>query len=298
MNLAGLPVLVADLQFPEGLRWHDGRLWFSDMHAGAVHAADPTGDDEVVVRIEGDMPSGLGFLPDGSLLIVSMRRRRLLRMALDGRVAVHADLSQFPGNYLNDMAVSRAGYAYVGSRVVRPMSFKDLSGVSLAGADTLLRVDQDGRVEGADAAAVSPNGCVVTPDGSRLIMAETRAHRLGAYDVDSQGRLSNHQVLAEIDPLIPDGICLDADGAVWVGSGVSGVFARIRPGGEVTDRITLPDGLWATCCELGGPDGRTLFLAVCRADLPQVSRLVHGESAESSSAQGWIATTTVMVPRV
>ena len=257
-------LLLDHLAFPEGPRWHEGWLWFSDVTNKRVERVDIEGRREVVATFD-DRPSGLGFLPDGALLVVAMIQRRLLRVT-SGKIEQYADLRDFGGNFANDMVVDADGRAYVG---VRSAALKPGFAVPDAkdAPDVVVRVDPSGAASIAADQMVSPNGTVITPDGRTLVIAETYAHRLTAFDRASDGTLSGRRIFAEVDGVYPDGICLDDDGAVWVGSPYSDEFVRVRDGGEITDRLSVPGGV---ACALGGADRTTLFLlAVDSAALPK-----------------------------
>jgi sugar lactone lactonase YvrE len=243
--------LVDGLRFPEGPRWHDDRFWFSDMHAGRVMAVDMDGRSESIVDVEGE-PSGLGWLPDGRLLVVSMQDRRLLRLDPDGLSEV-ADLSSLASFHCNDMVVDREGRAYVGN-----FGF-DLHAGDSPTATNLILVHPDGRTEIAAKDMRFPNGAVITPDGRTLIVGETFGGCLTAFEIADDGTLHDRRLWAQLDGAVPDGICLDEEGAIWVASPVAqGGVLRIREGGEVTDRVAVENEAFA--CMLGGPDGRTLFI--------------------------------------
>lgn len=246
--------LVADgIVFGEGPRWHAGALWFSDIGDGGVHRVSPSGGLERVVDVAG-RPSGLGWLPDGRLLVVSMQERRLMRLEASGLVQ-HADLSQWCGGDANDMVVDAVGRAYVGNlgfdlerRPIEPRSTQ------------LVCVDPDGRARSVAQDLMAPNGMVIGPDGRTLIVGESGAGRLTAFDVDAQGGLSNRRVFARLEAGgAPDGICLDAEGAVWVASPTTRAFLRLHEGGGISDRIPTGDR-HAIACMLGGADRRTLYL--------------------------------------
>jgi sugar lactone lactonase YvrE len=275
-------VLLDGLRFPEGPRWHDELLWFSDMHAGLVMSVDLEGEARVVCEVAGD-PSGLGWLPDGRLLVVSMRHRRLLRLERRGLV-VHADLAPIAAFHCNDMVVDGRGRAYVGN-----FGFDLFARAPVAPARLAL-VLPDGRAEVAANDLLFPNGAVVTPDGHTLVVAESFAARLTAFDVGSDGRLSNRRVWAQLHAPpsgptpVPDGICLDAEGAIWVASPVGREVLRLREGGVVTHRIGLDR--MAIACALGGPERRTLF--VCSSE--------HLDPAETTARTGRIETVEVEVP--
>jgi sugar lactone lactonase YvrE len=275
-------VLLDGLRFPEGPRWHEERLWFSDMHAGVVLAVDLAGRVETIVAVPGE-PSGLGWLPDGRLLVVSMRDRRLLRLEASGLVE-HADLSPFATFHCNDMLVDAQGRAYVGN-----FGF-DLHGKAPVAPANLVLVHPDGRAELAATELLFPNGTVLTPDGRTLIVGESFAARLTAFDVAPDGRLAGRRVWASLPAspsgrtAVPDGICLDAEGAVWVASPTSNEFLRVREGGAVAARIPVDRS--AIACMLGGPERRTLFLCTSRAHDP----------AETAAREARIETIEVDVP--
>lgn len=251
-------VLLDGLRFPEGPRWRDGRLWFSDMHDGRVLALAPDGKAEEILALDGDEPSGLGWLPDGRLLVVAMQSRRVLRREPDGRLVAHADLAAIADFHCNDMVVDAQGRAYVGN-----FGF-DLHGRATPRATRIALVHPDGRVEVAAEEMLFPNGTVITPDGRTLVVGESFGARLTAFDVAADGRLSNRRVWAQLEKAVPDGICLDADGCIWVASPVSHAVLRVREGGDVVERIAVETQAFA--CMLGGAGRRTLF--VCTAETP------------------------------
>ena len=246
--------LVADeIVFGEGPRWHAGRLFFSDIRDHAVKAVAPGGKVETVVRLQGD-PSGLGWLPDGRLLVVSMEDHRLLR--LDGtQLTEVADLSSHCGGKANDMVVDAQGRAYVGN-----IGF-DLEATPIAPRATcLVRVDPDGSVHVAARELWCPNGLAILADGRTLVAAESAAGRLSAFDVAPDGSLSRQRVFAALpEGAAPDGICADAEGAIWVASPTTREFVRVREGGEIAERIPSGERV-AIACALGGPARRTLVL--------------------------------------
>jgi sugar lactone lactonase YvrE len=238
--------------FLEGPRWHAGRLWFSDMHARRVYAASEDGAVEAIARVP-ECPSGLGWLPDGRLLVVSMEDRKLLRRDGDGSFAVHADLSGIATYHCNDMVVDAAGRAYVGN-----FGF-NLHAQPSGRAAKLALVQPDGRVSVAASELHFPNGAVITADGRTLIVGESMAARLTAFDIDAaSGALSNRRVWAQLKGAVPDGICLDAEGAIWVASPMSRELLRVHEGGRISQRIASERMLIA--CMLGGADRRTLFV--------------------------------------
>ena len=262
-----LSVLLDGLYFPEGPRWRDGRLWFSDFYAHEVVAVDPAGRRETIVAVP-NRPSGLGWLPDGRLLVVSMTDRKLMR--LDGE-GLHeaADLSGAATWHCNDMVVDAEGRAYVGN-----FGFDHHAGAPEQLAN-LVRVDPDGAVSVAARELRFPNGTVITPDDRTLIVAETRGNRLTAFDKRPDGSLANRRVFAELDGGYPDGICLDAEGAVWVADPRRREVIRVREGGEVVQRISTGE-LGAFACMLGGEDRRTLYVCTARASGPKAAETRAG----------------------
>ena len=250
--------LLDGLRFPEGPRWHEGRLWFSDMHAQRVIAVAPDGAAETVLEL-GQDPSGLGWLPDGRLLVVSMQDRRLLRVDPEGPV-VAADLSGVATYHCNDMVVDERGRAYVGN-----FGFDLHSGAQPTEADLAL-VHPDGRVEVAAEGLRFPNGAVITPDGRTLVVGESFGACLTAFDVAEDGSLSGRREWAHLERALPDGICLDAEGCIWVASPIGHQVLRVREGGEVTQRIAIENEAFA--CMLGGPERRTLFICTAAASDP------------------------------
>jgi len=248
-------VLVEGLRFPEGPRWHEGRLYCSDQHDDVVLAVDPDGTVARVVEVP-EGPSGLGWDSDGRMLVVSMRDRRLLRLDGDELHEV-ADLSTWAPFHCNDMVVDAAGRAYVGN-----FGF-DLDAHATPVSTCLLLVHPDGRVEVAAQDLRFPNGTVITPDGAMLVIGESMAGCLTAFTVGAGGGLSGRRLWAQLDGAVPDGICLDAEGAIWSACPLTGRVLRVREGGEVLDEVRVTrTGAYA--CMLGGPGRTTLF--VCAAD--------------------------------
>jgi sugar lactone lactonase YvrE len=270
-------VLVEGLRFPEGPRWHDGRLYCSDQHDRRVLAITADGAVETVVEVPG-CPSGLGWLPDGRLLVVSMHDRRLLRLDPGGLTEV-ADLSSLATWHCNDMVVDAVGRAYVGN-----FGF-DLDGGGDAVATVVIRVDPDGSARVAADELRFPNGTVITPDGRTLIVGESYGGCLTAFDVAIDGTLSNRRRWAKLEGAVPDGICLDADGAIWSACPLTGRVLRVLEGGAVTDEVRVSrNGAYA--CMLGGADRRTLF--VCTADV--------SDPAQTGNRRGAIEACPVAVP--
>jgi sugar lactone lactonase YvrE len=245
-----LQTLMTGIAFGESPRWHDDRLWFSDWGTQEIIAVDLEGESEVIVRVP-SFPFCIDFLPDGRLLIVSASDRLLLRREPDGPMVTHADLSTLSEHPWNDIVVDGRGNAYIGN-----IGF-DFPEAEFA-PGTLALVTSDGSARQVADGVAFPNGIVVTPDNSTLIVAESYANRLTAFDIAADGSLSNRRMWAELGGGVPDGICLDAEGAVWYGDVPNKRCVRVREGGEVLQTIALDRGCFA--CMLGGPDGKTLFM--------------------------------------
>lgn len=264
-------ILLDGLRYGEGPRWHDGRLWYSDFYDRAVHAVDLDGNDERLFEVV-EQPSGLGWLPNGDLLVVSGLDRRVMRW--DGSELLHyADLAGHCPFHANDMVVDGEGRAYVGNfgfdyeEFLAEFGMDALFGDPGPPSTVLCRVDTDGSVHVVADEMIFPNGMVLTPDGRTLICAETLALRLVAFDVAADGSLSNRRVWADLSAQLaaPDGICLDADGAVWIAAATTPRVMRIAEGGEVLDEIET--SMPAFACMLGGPEGRHLFMMTAPSSL-------------------------------
>ena len=290
-----LATLLGGGSFFEGPRWHDERWWVSDLYRGLVLAVEPDGRSTEVLDLDGQ-PSGLGWMPDGSLLVVSMTDHRLIRRSPDGALSVHADLSGHCGGHLNDMVLDARGRAYVGEFGFDLMAFADPAPAKL------MRVDPDGGVHVLADDLRFPNGAVITPDGATLILGETAGARYTAWTVHPDGSLGERRVwaqvadapelgpLAETLPLLkfaPDGCTLDAEGSIWAADAVGARCLRCAEGGEILEEIPAPEGLGIFACMLGGPDGRTLLL--CAApDFLEANRAAVREAV--------LLTTTVEIP--
>lgn len=263
-----MDVLIDGLSFPEGPRWHAGRLYFSDFYRHVVQAVDDHGQSSIVAQVP-NQPSGLGWLPDGRLLIVSMIDRRLLVQQHDGSLAEHADLGAVATWHCNDMIVDSVGRAYVGN-----FGFDTHGNVEPTTAN-LAMVDPQGGVSIAATDLAFPNGTVITADGNTLIIAESRARRLTAFDIDPDGLLHNRRLWAELGPHVPDGICLDEAGAIWVADPRGRCVIRVTEGGAISDRIHT-DGRGAYACMLGGSDGRTLYVCTATGSGPHAQARREG----------------------
>ena len=271
-------ILVEGPDFPEGPRWHDGALWFSDQLGGTVYRVDLDGRHEPVVDVPGG-PSGLGWLPDGDLLVVSMEDRKVMRW--DGEtLMVHADLGQIATWHANDMVVAPDGTAYVGN------FGWDLYGewTEVVPA-TLALVRPDGSVEAAAQDMLFPNGSIITPTGTTLLVAESMASQITSFRIGAEGRLSDRTVFAPVPGTNPDGACLDAEGAVWFADAIGRRVVRVLQGGEITQEVAVERNTYA--CALGGPDRRTLFILSAEGHTPAENR---------GAGTGRIEITTVDVP--
>jgi sugar lactone lactonase YvrE len=244
-------VLMTGLTFPESPRWHGGRLWVSDWGAHQVIAVDLEGKSEVVARVP-SFPMCIDFLPDGRLLIVSANDRLLLRRESDGSLVTHADLTGLADHPWNDIVVDGRGNAYVNN-----IGFDFPGGAFVPGF--LALITPDGSVRQVADGVAFPNGMVVTPDNETLLVAESYGNRLTAFDIAPDGSLLGRRLWADLEGGFPDGICLDAENAVWYGDVPNARCVRVREDGEVLQTIDLDRGCFA--CMLGGTDGTTLFMA-------------------------------------
>jgi sugar lactone lactonase YvrE len=266
MGVGDLTVVLDKMSFLEGPRWHDGRIYVSDFYTHRVLCVVPGGEPKEVAVVPGQ-PSGIGWLPDGRMLVVSMRDHKLLRQEPSGELVEHADLSEVATGHLNDMVVAADGTAYVGN-----FGFDLMGGASFRPAP-LVKVDPDGAVAVVSEPLLFPNGATITPDGSTLIISESFGNRLSAFRIHADGTLGDRRDWAALGPppttdnvaealgeaaFAPDGMCLDADGAAWVADAIGNRAVRLAEGGELLDEIALDVGCYA--CMLGGDDGRTLFL--------------------------------------
>ena len=256
--------LAEDFIFLEGVKWRDGSLWVSDVFDHKVYRLGLSGQREVVVQVP-HRPSGLGFLPDGGLLVASSKDFRLYRV-VDGQLQVYADLADRVGGDVNDFVIDDAGRVYVGD-------FGYDYDAGAARVETVIhRVDPDGSVHVAVGGVEFPNAMAIVDDGRTLVVAETWRSKLTAFDRAPDGTLSGGRVFADLGSRQPDGICADASGAIWVGCFNTGEFLRVLDGGQVTDRVGF-DGCGVACC-IGGPAGRTLF---CTVYCGPVADLVAGQ---------------------
>ncbi len=268
-------VLVDNLRFPEGPRWHDGKLWCCDFFTQRIVQVDGQGVVSTVVELA-DTPTSVGWTVDGKLLVVSAFERRLLRLEKEGLVEI-ADLSELVSSPCNDMVIDRQGRAYIGNM---GYDFGDDAATPQPGPILLVTAEGQGRIVAEGLAF--PNGMVITPDGQTLIVAESHAARLSAFTIEADGSLSQRRAWAQFEDhgdygahegqIVPDGICLDGEGALWIASPNTGEVLRVREGGEIVQRILLDTVPLA--CMLGGRERRTLFITTTESLDPSESNAV------------------------
>jgi sugar lactone lactonase YvrE len=288
-----LTTVVEGMTFTECPRWHEGRLYFSDFYTHRVMSVVPGRDPEEVASVP-KQPSGLGWLPDGRMLVVSMRDRKVLRQEQSGELVEHADLSHVATGHVNDMVVAASGIAYAGN-----FGFDLMAGDPFK-ATPLARIDPDGAVSVASEPLMFPNGSAITPDGGTLVISESAGNRMSAFDIAADGTLGPRRDWAALGPpptttdvaaalaeaaFAPDGMCLDADGAAWVADSKGDRVIRLAEGGEILEEIPTGEGCYA--CMLGGDDGTTLFVCVA----PDFH-----EAARAAAREARIVATTVDVP--
>ena len=302
-----LKKLTGGLYFGEGPRWHENKLWFSDFYSHKVMTLDENNSLEAVCEVP-SQPSGLGWLPNGDLLIVSMLDRKILKFS-EGSISVHADLSEYVAHKCNDMVVSRDGTAYVGN-----FGMGD-AGESL-NSTHLMIVKSDGTVLKGPDNLLFPNGTVITEDGKNLIIAETLGAKLTSFDIEDNGELTNRKLWARTSPLfslliikflsslgfdlskidfskysknlhVPDGICLDEKNGIWIASPTTKAVVRIEKGGNITDKINTPKGAFA--CMLGGKERKTLYVIISNSSDPEEAQ---------ASPEGEIHSIEVEIPGV
>lgn len=266
--------------FFEGPRWRDGRWWVSDFYRHTVLALAPDGTTEEIMTVEAQ-PSGLGWMPDGSLLVVSMKDHRVLRRAPDGTVTTHADISEHCGGPANDIVVAADGRAWVGN-----FGFDIMEGGAPQPA-ALVRIEPDGTAAVAAEGLHFPNGSVITPDGAMLVVGETTGARFTAFTITAGGMLTDRRTWAAVENVAPDGCTLDAEGHIWAADAAGNRLVRVAADRGVTDEIRMPGGLGVYACMLGGDDGRTL-LACCAPDFLERNRATTREAV--------LLTTRVDVP--
>ena len=256
--------LAKGFAFPEGPRWHDGKFIFSDQHDGDVITLAADGTVSNRLKVPGG-PSGTGWLPNGDLLVASMEEHKLFRLS-GGRLSMHADLSKVHHFHSNDMVVDAKGNVYVGNIGFNPYAGEERRTTVIA------LVRPDGSVSVAADDLMIPNGTVITADGKRLVVAESFGERLTQFDINADGTLANRRLFAALPSHLPDGICIDAEDAIWVASCASHSAIRVKEGGEITDSVPLAGESNTYACMLGGPDRRDLYLCVADSFDPTKTR--------------------------
>ncbi len=250
--------LIGGIDFGEGPRWHNGRLWYSDFHQKTVYSVDLNGERSVEFTLD-DQPSGLGWMPDGSMLVVSMINRQVLRVSSDG-VSVHADLSELATWHCNDMVVTSSGHAYVGN-----FGF-DLDNRAEFCKTVMVHVTPEGDASvGADGLSF-PNGSVITPDEKTLIVGETFGGCYTSFSINEDGSLSDPSLWAEVPGMFPDGCTMDDEETIWFADASTPRVVRVAKGGKILDEVETPQVPFA--CMLGGEDGKTLFILTADSSGP------------------------------
>lgn len=277
-------VVAKGFTYTEGPRWHEGRLYFVDFYTFTVNAVNSDGTIEQIAIVP-QQPSGLGWLPDGRMLIVSMKDRKILRREPDGTLVEHADISKLCTGHANDMVVAANGQAYVGH-----FGFDLMGGEDHEFASVIL-INPDGTSRNVAEGLSFPNGMVITPDGKTLIVNELFGNRVSAFPIHDDGTLGARRDFANYGDLgdepkvakrlegasiVPDGLTMDAEGAIWIADCLNQRAARIADGGEILDEVsTAPNGVFAV--GLGGDDGKTLYLCVA-PDFDEARRSAARES--------------------
>lgn len=280
--------LVEGLTFPETPRWHDGRLWYLDLPAHSLRAVDLSGRDELIEKFD-ERPQSLEFLPDGSPVIAFAHTMQIIRLTDH---SIYADLSELESQRtrmvkLNDMVVDGRGRLYIGCAAPH----RDAEHTRRERQDAIAVVDGNGASRIVADGCVSPNGLAVTPDGGRLVAAETLLSRLVQWTIAEDGSLSSADTFAEVGDNVPDGICGDAEGAIWVAGVFTGQAIRVHDGGLVSDSVTVADGRFPIATMLGGPERRHLFILSCKTPNGQLKSW-----ADTLQATGYVEVVEVAVP--
>jgi sugar lactone lactonase YvrE len=254
-------VVREGLAFGEDPRWHDGRLWYSDFYRHGVYSMNTAGDERLEHVVQGQ-PSGLGWLPDGDLLCVSMLDHQVLRFH-DGEASLFCDISPYCGFWANDMVTSTAGVSYVGNfGFDLDVMLRDEGAAAMMvnrpPTTNLVAISREGDIIQVVPDMDFPNGTVITPDGRTLIVGETLSCRLSAFDIAADGTLSNRRVWAQLEYVYTDGMCLDAEGQIWLANAIAPNCLRVREGGEITAMVETSQISFA--CMLGGEDRRALYI--------------------------------------
>lgn len=246
-----MDLFIGGVDFGEGPRWHNNALWYSDFYQRGIFRVTRDGQRQTVYSDLADRPSGLGWLPDGRLLVVSMTERKVLREE-GGNLVEHADLSTLAPWHCNDMVVASNGNAYVGN-----FGF-DFDKGEAARSTNLLLVKPNGEVSVAAEKLRFPNGSVITPDGKTLIVGQSYGGDYEAWTIEDDGQLSNRRLWANTPKMAPDGCTLDAKNGIWFADAIGSRIVRVLEGGEITHELKTPQPCFA--CTLGGKDGRTLYI--------------------------------------
>jgi sugar lactone lactonase YvrE len=265
-----------DFVFLEGPRWHDGKLWVSDMFGLTVYTLTPDGQRQEFAKFP-NRPSGINFLPDGSVVIVSMADRKLMKVK-DGQLSQYADLSGLLKYDINDCVCAPNGNIYVGTFGY------DVFAHEAAKPATLTLVKPDGTLKTVADQVHFPNGAVIGNNGKLLVVAETFVGKLTAFDIQADGSLTNRRTFADLAPYTPDGICLDKEGAIWVAAFEQGEFLRVREGGEITHKI-VTGGRRAVACNLGGADGKTLYCLIYDGNLDDIPKGARNALIETAKVE-------------
>jgi sugar lactone lactonase YvrE len=280
MNSYTSNVIREGLSFGEGPRWHEGRLWFADFYRRGVFSIAGDGSDERLEHSVPGQPSGLGWLPDGDLLCVSATDQRVLRFS-GGAESTFADIGAYCSFWANDMVVSASGYSYVGNfgfDLDTLLMEHGVEGLVAAPSTNLVVLDPGGKVIQTIPDMDFPNGSVITPDGKTLIVGETMAFRLTAFDIGADGTLRNRRVWAQFEFVATDGMCLDADGQIWLANAISHTCLRVKEGGEITGEVTTTQTAFA--CMLGGDAGTTLYIMTApSSDRFKIADVTDGRTA-------------------
>jgi sugar lactone lactonase YvrE len=252
-------LLLDGLMFPEGPRWHQDKLWFTDQHARQIKTVDINGNSKLIAELS-DLPGGLGWLSDGRLLVVSMCNQQLLVLE-HKELRLFADLSELASFHCNDLLVDQHGRSYVGN-----FGYDLHGGAALSTAEIIL-VSSEGKPKVVSTEVIFPNGMVITRDGNTLIVAETFASRLSSFSIQNDGSLGKRELWADLDDAFPDGICLDQENGIWVACPNTGDVIRVEHGGVVTDKVETIGNAYA--CMLGDVERNTLFVLTSETDDPE-----------------------------
>jgi len=263
-------LLLDGLMFPEAPRWYQNKLWFTDQHAKQIKTVDLNGSSQLIAELS-DLPGGLGWLPDGRLVVVSMHNRQLLVMENE-TLKLYVDLSSLASFHCNDLIIDQHGHAYVGN-----FGYDLHAGDKISTAEIIL-VTPDGKAKIVSNDVIFPNGMIITADENTLIVAETFASRLSSFNIQPDGSLSNRKLWAPLDNRFPDGICLDSKNGIWVACPNTGNVIRVEQGGKITDTVKTIGNAYA--CMLGGKDLNKLFILTSETDDPEYAKKIKSGRIE------------------